>query len=399
MNETATALNDRQTSRRRHLLGFGAVAGLALLLIAMTLNAFFARQARERADQWEMHTMEVLLTAEQARSAANMALRGERGYIITRDQSFLEPYRRGAEQAPRAARALRMLTQDNPRQIGATAALERDLRTYLTLVGRTIEHVRANRIAEAIAIVRRSEDRRHIERVLARLDGIAAEERRLLAEREARNARATSWTELADLGFVGLALLLLGVVGWAGVTASRARLETLQLEAKLREAATMDELTGLLNRRAFLHALDTEIARSARNGAPLSIALIDLDHFKKVNDSFGHQGGDDVLRRFADVTRQVVRAADVVGRLGGEEFAVLMPDTDRVQGGIAGERLREAIARRHFVTTAGALAPTTISVGVAHHRPGETREGLISRADEALYDAKHQGRNRTRLAA
>ena len=108
---------------------------------------------------------------------------------------------------------------------------------------------------------------------------------------------------------------------------------------------------------------------------------------------------DDVLRKFAEIAQETTRTADVVGRLGGEEFAVLMPDTDRAQSGIAAERLREAVARRHFVTSTGALVPTTISVGVAHFVTGENHDQIIQRADEALYDAKHEGRNRTRLAA
>jgi diguanylate cyclase (GGDEF)-like protein len=193
--------------------------------------------------------------------------------------------------------------------------------------------------------------------------------------------------------------VLLLVVAWAGLTASRARTRTLEMEGQLRRAATTDELTGLLNRRAFFAALDTEIARSARSGSPLAVALVDLDLFKSVNDRFGHAGGDEVLRKFADTAREAMRTTDVIGRLGGEEFAVLMPDTDQVQSGIAGERLREAVARRRVVLTSGALVPITISVGVAHLVKNEERDRLILRADEALYDAKDSGRNRTRLAA
>jgi diguanylate cyclase (GGDEF)-like protein len=238
-----------------------------------------------------------------------------------------------------------------------------------------------------------------VEALLALIDRIEAEERRLLAEREAANAYAAKASELADYALAGLALACLLIVAWAGLRASQARMETLRMEEQLRRAATTDELTGLLNRRAFLAALDTEIARSERSGSPLALALIDLDHFKSVNDRFGHAGGDEVLRRFADTAREAMRTADVIGRLGGEEFAVLMPDTDQVQSGIAGERLRDAVARRRVVLSTGALAPVTISVGVAHHHAGEERDRLIIRADEALYEAKDSGRNRTRLAA
>jgi diguanylate cyclase (GGDEF)-like protein len=202
-----------------------------------------------------------------------------------------------------------------------------------------------------------------------------------------------------DYALAGAALALLMIVAWAGIRASQARMDTLGLEEQLRLAATTDELTGLLNRRAFMASLDVEIARSARSGAPLSLALIDLDHFKSVNDRFGHGGGDEILRRFADIARETMRSPDLIGRLGGEEFAVLMPDTDHAQAGIAGERLRDAMARRRLILSSGALCPVTISVGVANRHPGEARDRLIIRADEALYEAKHGGRNRTRLAA
>ena len=394
-----TAINDHLSSRRRHLFGFSAVAALALMLVAITLNAVNARATREQAEHWQMHTLEVLLVAEQARSAANEALRGERGYLITGDPRFLEPYREGRDNGPKFAALLQQLTRDNAAQRQPTTDLRTQFARYLSTLERTTALVRAGRGWEAAAIIKRGVTRRDIEAVLSLIDQVEAEERRLLAARELVNARAARRSDISNLALAGLALLFLGVVAWAGVEASRARMQALIMEDKLREMATTDELTGLLNRRAFLLALDAEIRRSARNGARLALALIDLDHFKSVNDRFGHAGGDEVLRSFAEIARATMRSSDLIGRLGGEEFAVLMPDTDPVESGIAGERLRDAMARRRIVLSSGAQATVTVSIGVARLTRDEERDRLLVRADEALYDAKDSGRNRMRLAA
>lgn len=399
MNRTQQVLNDHQASRRRHLFGFGAVIALAFLLVAIALNAARADLDRKHAEGLHLHTLHVLLANEQIHSAVEAALRDERGYLITGDPSYRDDYRRSAEAAPRLASELADLTRDNPTQRANVAALRAGLQRYFAVLDRKVELNRRGATDEAVEIVKSGVGRREAEAVLAVVTRIEREERRLLADREVANAHATHAERIADYVMTALALLFLGIVAWAGITASRARMKTLQMEEALRRAATTDELTGLPNRRAFLHMLDVELARSNRSGAPLALALIDLDHFKSINDRFGHAGGDETLRRFAQVARETIRTADVIGRIGGEEFAVLMPDTDQIQSGIAGERLREAIERRRLILPSGALVPLTISVGVAHHLADEDRDRLIVRADEALYEAKESGRNRTRLAA
>ncbi|RYD57502.1 MAG: diguanylate cyclase [Sphingomonadales bacterium] len=399
MSRITKSQNDHLSSRRRHLYGFGAVVALALMLIAITINAVHAGRVRERAEGWRMHTMEVMLVAEQLRSAANETLRGERGYLITGDPQFLQPYRDGRRMAVQHIAELRELTQDNPAQRGSIAALEPQVKRFVDVLDRSVDLMQQGKGDEAVAIVKGGSGRREIAALLDIISRIESEERRLLAERDAVNSQAAWRSELAEYALATVGLIFLLVVAWAGYTASRARMSTLEMQEQLRIAATTDEMTGLLNRRAFLAALDTEIVRSRRSGSPLAIALIDLDHFKSVNDRFGHSGGDEVLRKFAETARDSMRVSDVIGRLGGEEFGVLMPDTDQVQSGIAGERLRDAIERRRVILSTGGLVPVTVSVGVAHLTAEEGRDRLIARADEALYDAKHSGRNRTRLAA
>ena len=180
--------------------------------------------------------------------------------------------------------------------------------------------------------------------------------------------------------------------------AIRARLRTQrnELEAaltRIRELATRDAQTGLPNRR-HITDLFAQMARSAeRNGSPLTVCLIDLDHFKRVNDSYGHKAGDIVLQRFADTATGALRESDVLARWGGEEFLVLLPDTPAKKADQSIARVRAALAQTRLVAAADAAA-VTFSAGLAQFRPGESIEHAVERADFALYRAKSEGRNR-----
>ncbi|HEX8990029.1 MAG TPA: GGDEF domain-containing protein [Rhodocyclaceae bacterium] len=166
-------------------------------------------------------------------------------------------------------------------------------------------------------------------------------------------------------------------------------------EAELEKLAQTDFLTGLANRRHFLALAEQELARSQRYGAPLSVFMVDIDHFKNVNDSHGHQVGDTVLQGLAGICRQALRDIDVVGRLGGEEFGVLLPHTGHGDALEAAERLRRALAEAAIPLEHGLPLRITISIGVASlEAPGTNIDTLLSHADEALYRAKNAGRNR-----
>lgn len=164
-------------------------------------------------------------------------------------------------------------------------------------------------------------------------------------------------------------------------------------ERRLLVLAATDVLTGLPNRRAFRDALAAETRRAERSGAALSIAVIDLDHFKAVNDGFGHDGGDAALRHVAGVLDESVRGYDLVARVGGEEFALLMPGTDLGQALQGLERLRESVQSRPF-EYGGRRLDITLSAGVAQLAPGMAEEAALQAADRALYRAKREGRNR-----
>jgi two-component system cell cycle response regulator len=175
-------------------------------------------------------------------------------------------------------------------------------------------------------------------------------------------------------------------------------LEMTALYEDARRLATVDTLTGLLNRRAFLDVLDRESARSERHGYPVSLLLLDVDHFKRVNDTYGHASGDAVLQGLARVLDRVARRSDVVGRWGGEEFVVALPQTGAAGARVAAERVRRAIAEARYPIPAGEPLKMTASVGAATALPPWEREAVITAADEAMYAAKARGRNRVEFA-
>jgi len=204
------------------------------------------------------------------------------------------------------------------------------------------------------------------------------------------------------LHFGVLAVMLMAVTMLAGqLAALRQRLRSQKGElskavSRIQDLATRDDLTGLVNRRYAQEVLGLEHQRCMRSGHPFSIAMIDLDHFKAVNDSRGHAAGDEVLRRFAAEAREAIRISDVLARWGGEEFLLLMTDTRGSLGRLGVERLRERVARM-AMPVAGGVLQITFSAGLVEHRAGEPIADTIARADQALYAAKAQGRNRVIL--
>ncbi|MBU6429709.1 MAG: sensor domain-containing diguanylate cyclase, partial [Cyanobacteria bacterium REEB65] len=168
--------------------------------------------------------------------------------------------------------------------------------------------------------------------------------------------------------------------------------------ARLYERATVDALTGLFFRSFFERKLIEETGRARRIGSPLSVLMADVDHFKKFNDTYGHSTGDDVLRLVARTVKANTREDDIAARFGGEEMLVLMPDTPLEGAEILAERLRTAIATAALVSQSGDELRVTVSIGVAELLPEEAPQGMLERADAALYEAKHAGRNRVILS-
>ncbi|MDH5234246.1 MAG: diguanylate cyclase [Gemmatimonadota bacterium] len=167
--------------------------------------------------------------------------------------------------------------------------------------------------------------------------------------------------------------------------------------SRMSDLAMVDELTGLKNRRSFFDDIESVIAGSRRRGKPVAIALLDLDHFKDVNDTHGHAIGDDVLREVARRIEETLRQEQIVGRIGGEEFVVLLPDTSPQQALIAVERVRKAIGDTPVTAASGAKVHVTVSGGIAPLPDGMTVALAMQQADKAMYRAKALGRNRVEV--
>jgi len=175
------------------------------------------------------------------------------------------------------------------------------------------------------------------------------------------------------------------------------RIELKSALGRVQELATRDTLTNLANRAHMQEILNQEVARHQRLGAVFSLALLDIDHFKSINDNHGHQTGDEVLVGFARWAETIQRQSDIIARWGGEEFLILMPQTPCEAAQIALERFRAGVAKAHLSTTVDNLI-VTVSIGVTQWRTDESVKQAIERADRALYAAKEGGRNRIVLA-
>jgi diguanylate cyclase (GGDEF)-like protein len=206
---------------------------------------------------------------------------------------------------------------------------------------------------------------------------------------ERTSSRAQSMAIWTIMGCLVVGVLVVGALGFRlvrAILAANARLVTL---------ATRDPLTGQFNQRALVETLERTLSRASRYGTPCAILFLDIDHFKALNDTYGHPAGDAALRAFAGYLAAHVRSVDTVGRWGGEEFMVILPEIDGTAALMAADRLRAAIAAYRFDESYG--GHLTCSIGVAGYPDDAgTREELIAAADAALYTAKGQGRNQAR---
>ena len=191
-----------------------------------------------------------------------------------------------------------------------------------------------------------------------------------------------------------IALRAIGV--WAGSALAAARIET--EAARLAYAATIDSLTGLLNRPYLDSRLHQEVERSKRDGASLAVLIADIDDFKTINDTWGHQVGDSMLQTVGSVIRSAVRVFDVCASYGGDEFAIVMPNSDRDSALACAERIRRRLIESRTIEN-GSNPRLTMSIGVAVITPGDSAADLILRADRCMYQAKADGKNLVRAQA
>ncbi|WP_370188686.1 diguanylate cyclase [Qipengyuania sp.] len=392
------ARRSRRSDWRSYFL-IACVALMAVLLAGASVSAMRSAKERDLAERWQIRTLEVLIETDRLRSASLAKLRGERGFLITDDRRFLEPYYQGMEQGAESLARLSALPSQNSQQQQRIATLKRDLAEFDATMEEMIALQRGGRKDEAIARTRRGDGKTSLDRILLTLDAIEHSERGLLAERSLKAKRLAVANERYQYALTAIGFLLLVLTILATIYVRQALDAEADARRELQRSASTDALTGLPNRRSFIDALGRSLDRAASDPArPLSLAIFDIDHFKQINDRFGHPAGDEVIREVARRASESLRKRDLVGRIGGEEFAVIFPQADLETAAMVCERLRLGIAHSPVVH-GDAIIPFTASVGVADFQPGDDLDHLMARADAALYEAKTGGRNQVRRAA
>lgn len=374
-----------------------ATAILAVLLAMVSINAWRAADDRRGAEHLYIQTLDMLLTTSKLKTAIHSELRGERGYLLTHNPAFLAPYDSGSRAVPPLVAGLQDLAGDDRVQRNNIAALTLRIAEFEALLTTTIALERRGDHAAAMRIVRAGVGKHHIDAVMAALSVIDDHERQVMRNRGDLVERAMRRNDLYQYSLSALGFVLLIIAGAAAWSARRAERATQVATEELRRHATTDPLTGLVNRRAFFAELGEWIGSDRQR--PCAVAIVDVDFFKRVNDRYGHPAGDQVLRSIAMLAQGSVRGTDMVARMGGEEFAVLMPGATLEQARGICERLRRAVREAVIGLDTGEQVRVTISAGIADRVAGQGIDEQITRADRALYDAKNAGRDRVLPAA
>ncbi|WJY18492.1 diguanylate cyclase [Alteriqipengyuania flavescens] len=372
---------------------------LATMLVVASLLAHQAAGERDAATRQLRTTQQVLSATSELEIQLLQAVRGQRGYLLTGDRMFLQPFEEARPQIAGRLEQLEIATRSDAPRHEMVGEIRDKSNLLLQDLSDTIANQADGDHDGAVDRTAIADGRRQIESVSASILQFEQSERELLETRLASANAAAAETEnyQYSLTLVGFLLLALGIS--VLVSLKRSVRRESEIRNELRRIAATDELTGLANRREFLAALDRAVAGAKRRRAPLAVAMLDIDHFKRINDTFGHPAGDAVLRRVALTAVDIVRAEDLVGRLGGEEFAVILPAAPAQSAFDVCERLRLAVQSSDLELETGSAISVTLSTGIAALGPHDTAESLLARADQALYDAKNGGRDRVLLAA
>lgn len=390
---------EERASSYRHLLIIGAAIGLMLLLFTFVRTVQTTETERRAADEWYIHTLQVLVATGDLDSAVQRSLHAERGYLLTAQPQYQRQFEADCRAVSHLADQVAQLTHDNPNQRRNVAQFRRGADDFLALLSNTMKLSAAGDRQAALKVVRDGIATDHLQRLQRLLDQMDREERRLLVERNAHREAAASrmWGDEHILSLAAAGFLLLAAFGLRA--AARARRRIFALTKELDRVGHTDRLTGLPNRRSFEQTLIEQIARTLiQKEHRLCLTTLDVDFFKQVNDRYGHLGGDEVLRAVASTLRGAIREGDTVARTGGEEFAVIMPGAGLHDAENAAERIRASVERQRIELSSGPSLSVTVSLGTAAYVEGETWEDFCRRADQALYDAKAAGRNVVKLA-
>lgn len=378
------------------------VASVALLGTTLLGSSLFAWQSsREQQDVVVAYaeTSKILRTAATVKIATRDALRGERGFLLTGDATYLTPYLAGRNNLAQSLDELSLAARGMDESADAVRQLRISVADYLTKLGTAVALARGGERERAIEVVRHGTMDEGLAMIDKHIDGIIETERVHMSslKRHANKVITTLLRFIYLMSAAGIFLLVLAVTSAMALRRSFARERDHRDE--LQKRADTDELTGVANRRQLLSVLDKRIAEARLNGTPLSFAMFDLDKFKRVNDTYGHAVGDRAIRHVVRTALRMVRVNDLIGRLGGEEFGIILPKADETNAFTVCDRLRKRLRDEGMPLDEQQKLWLTISSGIACLTNEDDAASLIERADKALYTAKRDGRDQVRLAA
>jgi diguanylate cyclase (GGDEF)-like protein len=373
-----------------------AAAGLAVCLIGISTAVYRASTILVENARWVAHTHDVLTHLEAAAASVTEAETELRGFLLTDQESYLVPYSAGLTETRRRLAAVRKITADCPRQQARIDKLEPLLLNRVVLLEALLKigHDQGFQAARRILAFDRGPE--YLEEIRHGIQEMEHQEQEVLSSRFAQqesSSRRLQWMVVLSCA----AALFLLCVSLAVVLHDLSMVEAAFMKARYHVAH--DALTGLASRRSLMAKLDFAIADAACTGQPLSVCICDIDRFKSINDAHGHTAGDEILTSFGKLVRDGIREGDIAGRLGGDEFCIVLPDTGGDRAGQLMERLREHWERLEYRSPDGRACSVTASFGVVQYTGERSAQALLQTADKALYCAKGEGRNRIHLVA
>lgn len=425
----------------------------ASLMIIGMLNFFLLSEVEKISEQdYELvlHTHTVIRHGEELLGQMRDAETGQRGYLLTGDQKYLEPFFSGVEQSMGELRSLMHLTRDNHNQQQRLLRIDKLVKEKLLELNHTINLYKDGEIAKSIQLVSSDYGKTIMDEIRIEMSEFQIEEETLLKMRRktySNRQSAIHYTFLLESVLFTISLIIIlwyvnknmlnplskltesarayrfnedfnpidisredeigelasafNIMGERVIQSRDALVDDNQkTQTKLDDAlyeATTDPLTGLKNRRYMLEVAGQQISACHRYKHDLSIIMFDIDHFKYINDNYGHASGDEVLRILGGYVRDNIRSSDLGVRYGGEEFIILLPYTSIETAVLMAEDLRKVVEAMVLPALDGDTF--TISLGVAQLQRGDMElDALIMRADKALYESKHNGRNRVTVS-
>ena len=377
-----------------------------ILILMLCLLLFVGNLTKRNMDileanfNWVSHTQEVIALTTKTESMIKDMVSGQRGYQLTHHNEYLEYFVYSTSNMNNVLNQLTLMTSDNPTQqqyIVELAKLSNALRLHLNKI---IDLVRQDQSDAGLALLKTGEGKHTMDAIREVIKKMLDEERRLLEIRFERTKLAAHESLIEIALIIAIAAVLLIVIALLIVYYMRIKqneaLEREKLLEYFEHKANTDFLTGLASRSHFFELAEHELHRTQRNKKSLSVFMMDIDFFKNINDKYGHKTGDLVLQKLADVCKNELREIDIIGRIGGEEFAFVMPETTASLALEVAERIRQILMNtRMQLDQQNKQFNFTVSIGVTTMTNFEsTVDDLLQEADAALYQAKNSGRNK-----